>query len=311
MRYCVIVVSLCAFLGGFANESAAQDGLPIIDMHLHSYDEASYFVAPDNYGKLAPPTAAAHFEASYEIMRRHQIVLGVVSATESSAEDWFAKDKDKRFLRGLSSDDQDEWTPESFEQLVKDGKIDVLGEIGAYYHGLTLADPFYDPYLKICQEYGIPVAIHTGGGPPGTTYRGAPKARLTLGNPLLIEDVLVKYPKLKIYLMHSGEMYYREALRLMMSYPQVYSDLGVELWVHPMPKYYGREFLLRAKEFEMLDRVMFGSDQMVWPQGIEMSLQQLESFEFLTQDEKRDILYNNAANFLGLSEEQIADHHKR
>jgi hypothetical protein len=279
-------------------------------MHLHSYDEASYFVAPDQYGKLAPPTAAAHFEATYKIMRRHQIVLGVVSATESSAKDWFAKDKDKRFLRGLSSANQDEWTPESFEQLVKDGKIDVLGEIGAYYHGLTLADPFYDPYLKICQEYGIPVAIHTGGGPPEITYRGAPKARLILGNPLLIEDVLVKYPKLKIYLMHSGVFYYQEALSLMLSYPQVYADLGVVLWVHPLPKYYGQEFLVRAKEFGMLDRVMFGSDQMVWPHGIEMSLEQLESFEFLTLDEKRDILYNNAAKFLDLSEEQIAAHHE-
>jgi predicted TIM-barrel fold metal-dependent hydrolase len=55
---------------------------------------------------------------------------------------------------------------------------------------------------------------------------------------------------------------------------------------------------------------MFGSDQMVWPHGIEMSLEQLESFDFLTQDEKRDILYNNAARFLRLSDEQIAAHHQ-
>jgi predicted TIM-barrel fold metal-dependent hydrolase len=311
MRHCVVVVSLCAFLGSLPNGSFAQDGLPIIDIHLHGYDESSYFVAPDWLGNISPPTAAAHFEATYEIMRRQNIVLGVVSATESVAEVWFTKDEDQRFLRGLSSEEQEKWTPESFEQLVKDGKVDVLGEVGAYYRGLTLADPFYDPYLKICQKYGIPVAIHTGGGPPEVTYRGAPNARLILGNPLLIEDVLVKYPKLKIYLMHSGEMYYREALRLMTSYPQVYSDLGVELWAHPAVKYYGREFLQTAKEIGLLDRVMFGSDQMVWPHGIEMSLEQLDSFEFLSQEEKRDILYNNAAKFLGLSEEQIAAHHQR
>jgi predicted TIM-barrel fold metal-dependent hydrolase len=41
-----------------------------------------------------------------------------------------------------------------------------------------------------------------------------------------------------------------------------------------------------------------------------MSLEQLDSFEFLSQEEKRDILYNNAAKFLGLSEEQIAAHHQ-
>ena len=186
----------------------------------------------------------------------------------------------------------------------------MFGEIGAYYQGLTLADPLYDPYLKVCEQYGIPVAYHTGGGPPEITYRGAPNARLVVGNPLLIEDVLVKYPKLKIYLMHAGELYYEEAVRLMMSYPQVYADLGVVLWVHPGAKYYGREFLLRAKEFGMLDRVMFGSDQMVWPHAIESSLRQLESFDFLSEQEKRDILYNNAARFLELTEEQIATHHK-
>ncbi|MEN8007884.1 MAG: amidohydrolase family protein [Candidatus Krumholzibacteriota bacterium] len=293
-------------------ETLAQEPpLPIIDMHLHSYDEGSYFVAPDHFGNMAPPTVEAHFDATYDIMRRHGIVMGVISGPTSSEEEWMAKDEDHRFLRGFSSDDWQEWTPESFAQLVKEGKIDVFGEIGAYYHGKTLADPFFDPYLKICEENGIPVAIHTGGGPPEVNYRGAPNARLVLGNPLLIEDVLVKYPKLKIYLMHAGEIFFNEALRLMLAYPQVHADLGVLLWVHPMPKHYGREFVAKAKEFGMLDRVMFGSDQMVWPHGIEMSLEQLESFDFLTEDEKRDILYNNAARFLGLSQEEVDAHHNR
>lgn len=310
MRHGVKLIGLLTFIGLFANETAAQDRLPIIDMHLHSYDEASYFVAPDEFGKMAPPTVNAHFEATYQEMRQHKIVLGVISNNASSEAAWLAKDSDKKFLRGFGSIHSGEWTPESFEKLVKDGKVDVFGEIGAFYHGRTLADPFYDPYLKICETYGIPVAIHTGGGPPETTYRGAPKARLVLGNPLLIEDVLVKYPKLKIYLMHAGVYYFNEALRLMLGYPQVYADLGVVLWAHPLTKFYGREFLLRAKEFGMLDRVMFGSDQMVWPHAISASIEQLESFDFLTKKDKRDILYNNAARFLNLPEDQIAAHHE-
>ncbi len=134
-------------------------------------------------------------------------------------------------------------------------------------------------------------------------------ARLVLGDPLLVEDVLVKHPNLKIYLMHSGEFFYERTLRLMKAYPQVYADLGVVLWVDDYPKYYGRQFLLKAKEFGMLDRVMFGSDQMVWPHAIDDSIEQLESFDFLTHEEKRDILYNNAARFLELSDEQIVAHH--
>lgn len=294
-----------------AGTAVAQDRLPIIDMHMHSYDAESYFVPPDAFGKMAPPTVDEHFAESYEIMRRRHIVIGVISGSAASETAWLEKDTDKRFLRGTGSVNSGEWTPESFERLVKAGRVDVFGEIGAYYHGMTLADPFYDPYLRICEEYGVPVALHTGGGPPGINYRGRPKARLVLGNPLLIEDVLMKYPKLKIYLMHSGGIFYNEALRLMLSHPQVYADLGVVLWVHPFPKYYGRQFLIRAKEFGLLDRVMFGSDQMMWPHGIDASLDQLASFDFLTHEERRDILYHNAARFLGLSDADIAAHHEQ
>ena len=53
--------------------------------------------------------------------------------------------------------------------------------------------------------------------------------------PFLIEDVLVKYPKLRIYIMHAGEVYHENALRLMAYYPQLYCDLGYLLWVTPLP----------------------------------------------------------------------------
>ena len=311
MRKDMLFTSLIAFLGVFANGVLAQERLPIIDMHLHSYDEKNYFVAPDQYGTMAPPTAEAHFEATYKSMRDNNIVIGVVSNSASSEAAWMSKDVDGRLLRGFGWFRPSEETIAEFKALAAAGKIDVFGEVGAFYSGMTLADPYFEPYLKICEELGIPVAIHTGGGPPGITYRGAPLARLSHGDPLLIEDVLVRHPRLKIYLMHAGVLFYENALRLMMSYPQVYADLGVVLWVHDVPKHYGREFLLLAKEFGMLDRVMFGSDQMVWPHGIDASIERLESFDFLTNEEKRDILYNNAARFLGLSEELIAEHHSR
>ena len=56
-------------------------------------------------------------------------------------------------------------------------------------------------------------------------------------------------------------------------------------------------------------RVMFGSDQMVWPGVIERGIEAIESAPFLTKARERDILYNNAARFLRLSDEEIARHH--
>ena len=58
-------------------------------------------------------------------------------------------------------------------------------------------------------------------------------------------------------------------------------------------------------------RIMFGSDQMVWPGVIEPAIAIIEEAPFLTAEQKRDIFYNNAARFLRLSEDEISKHHHR
>jgi len=47
-------------------------------------------------------------------------------------------------------------------------------------------------------------------------------------------------------------------------------------------------------------RIMFGSDQMIWPHTIELAIQTIDQADFLTEEQKRDIFYNNAAHFLRL-----------
>jgi predicted TIM-barrel fold metal-dependent hydrolase len=74
----------------------------------------------------------------------------------------------------------------------------------------------------------------------------------------------------------------------------------VLLWVEPNTQRYVKEFLRNAKEAGYLDRIMFGSDQMIWPYAIEKSIRFLNSLTFLTKQEKEDIFYNNAARFLKL-----------
>jgi predicted TIM-barrel fold metal-dependent hydrolase len=46
------------------------------------------------------------------------------------------------------------------------------------------------------------------------------------------------------------------------------------------------------------DRIMFGGDQMLWPEKITPAIESIEKAEFLTKEQKRDIFYNNAARFL-------------
>ena len=298
----IIIFSMMPFI------LEANSNKPIIDMHLHSYSEKSFRPMPDQYGRQSSQSIEKHFEETYQSMRENNIVLGMLSTSKQSAKFWLDKDIDNRLLRGV--EDPQAWSPKEFESAVKAGKVQVFGEIGTYYAGKTLDDPFYAPYLKICEKYGIPVAVHTDGGPPRAPYTFAPNARLKYGNPYLLEEALIQYPKLKVYMMHSGETFYQEALRLMLTYPRVYTDLGVVLWVHESPKYFGEEFLKLAKRFGMIKRVMFGSDQMRWPHAIKDSIEQLNSFKFLTEEDKRDILYNNAARFLELDKATISSHHQ-
>jgi len=281
-----------------------QSQLPIIDMHVHCYGEERTFGVKDPYGNLGSANAERLFTETYERFIKYNIVKAVVSGPLEVVETWKSKDEDNRIIRGvlmMASDDHG-MNAERLERMIKDSKIELFGEIAPFYSGTTLSDLEWQPYLKICEKYDIPVCVHTGAGPPAITYTWAPKSRLPLGDPYLIEEVLVRYPRLRIYIAHSGAEWHEHALRLMACYPQLYSDLGAGLWIEPLAQRYMRDFLRNAKHAGYLDRVMFGSDQMHWPHGIEMSIEYLNSLDFLSEKDKRDIFYNNAARFLRLKE---------
>jgi len=56
-------------------------------------------------------------------------------------------------------------------------------------------------------------------------------------------------------------------------------------------------------------RILFGSDSMYWPGAIGEAIKSIEQAPFLGEGQKRDILYNNAARFLRLTDAEIrADH---
>lgn len=299
------ILLLLIFFGCIFSRTMAQT--KIIDMHVHSYSENEFGDSEtlvDYYGQKGSKTATQHYAATIAQFKKYNIVKAMVSGNPQSVDEWVAKDSSNRIIRGIlmfAATDHGMDTVK-FEQMIKDKKIAVFGELGCYYSGTTLSDSVWQPYLRICERYDIPVAVHMGGGDPGGTYSWAPKARLSLGDPFLIEEVLVRYPKLRIYMMHAGgEDWPEHAIRLMAYYPQLYTDLAVMLWVEPNTQRYIKEFLKNIKEAGYLDRVMFGSDQMKWPYAIEKSVKFLNSLPFLTAKEKEDIFYNNAAKFLRLS----------
>ena len=294
----------------------AQRGVPyrgpIIDVHLHAQTRESLAQPAPNpaTGQMSPKTAEEHMVRSLEIMKQRNVVLGIVSGSSvASVEPWFASAPD-RILKGIGVDDPSTFMkPEELDQLFREKKVHAFGEIAAQYAGYSPSDPAFDAYWAVAEKHGVPVGIHTGGAPPRTPYTCCPKFRLKLGDPLLLEDLLVKYPKLKVYVMHAGGFFPDNALMLMTMYPHVYVDIGALSWT-PIAGDLLEPFLREAKRRRMLDRVMFGSDQMMWPEAIALAIDRVNRLDFLTVAEKQDIFYDNAAKFLGLPPQEIARHRR-
>ncbi len=153
----------------------------------------------------------------------------------------------------------------------------------------------------------MPVGIHLGLTPPGAMYFMARDSRATYHSALTLEPVLVRHPNVRVYIMHAGWPMIDDLISLMWAHPQVYVDVGIISYWIPDFEWY----LKRIVDAGFGNRVMFGSDQMIWPESIERAVGRIEAMDFLTPEQKRDIFYNNAARFFRFTEAEIDRHHGR
>lgn len=202
----------------------------------------------------------------------------------------------------------DQMTIDKVTALKAVGDLVVIGEVVTQYQGISPDETRMEPFWKIAEDLDLPVGIHVSTGPPGTPYLfdGLKDYRARLHSPLKIEEVVVKHPKLRVYLMHAGYPMLDDLLAVLYTHPQVYVDVGVIVYTQPRAAFY--RYLQAIMDAGFGNRVMFGSDNMIWPESIERSIQTIEQAPFLSEAQKRDIFYNNAARFLRLTKEEQARH---
>lgn len=320
---------------------AAQEQVrpPILDMHLHALGANAQGPAPVAICAPFPafpawdqtaPYGAGFLRMAKEPTCEHPIwspetdeelrdqtiavmerlnVFGVLSGSPRRVRDWRAA-APGRFLPGLGFQiDDDSPSPDSLRTLVETGRLAVLAEVTNQYMGVAPADDRMAPYWALAEELDLPVGLHMGPGPPGGIYLGQSRYRASLGNPLLLEEVLVRHPRLRVYVMHAGYPFLDEMLALLYAHPQVHVEVGVVVFTRPRRDFY--RYLEALVDAGFADRIMFGSDQMVWPGAIERAVATITEAPFLSEDQKRAILYENAARFLRLSEAERARHHGR
>ncbi len=294
----------------------------IIDVHLHALHADSFgtptppvctgdrdlaFVPIDpknGYNLLSTEACSAPMQApqSDDQLQRdtfHQLEKYNIAAVTSGSPELVSKWREispNRIIPGLAFNLEGAPSVETLRQLFKAGKFTVLGEALTQYEGVAPDDPVWEPYFALCEELDIPVGIHVGLGPPGASYFSSPKYRARISNPLLLEDVLVRHPKLRLYVMHAGWPMSDQMVALLYAHPQVYVDVAVIDWAIPRKEFH--QYLRRLVEAGFGKRIMFGSDQMVWPGAIDIAIEGIRSADFLSEEQKRDIFYNNAARFL-------------
>jgi len=295
------LIAVFILLHGFGLPALAEPE-PIIDVHFHTFTGKSSPERMDDgklirLGKVTKEQALAE---GVEIVRKYNIYAITSGPTPELVDEWAAADPE-RFIPALqiANARSDRAFLDMIRERAKSGKLKVIGEVGLQYEGIAPDDPVYDAYFSLAAELDVPIAIHLGPGPL-RVREVRPNYRVSAGDPLLLEEVLNRYPDLRVYVMHAGWPFLDNMISILYTYRNVYVDLSDIATVHHVSEYY--RYLKALVEAGFSDRIMFGSDphQNDITRIVTSAIDRLESAEFLTEKQKRDIFYNNAARFFRL-----------
>ena len=110
------------------------------------------------------------------------------------------------------------------------------------------------PIYEVIAEHGMPAIFHTGHSGMGTGMKGGGGIRLKYGQPILVDDVAVDFPDMKIILAHPSWPWTDEALSMALHKPNVFIDLSG--W---SPKYFPPQ-IARYANTQLGGKFLFGSD---------------------------------------------------
>lgn len=275
-------------------------------MHIHAFTQGNPM-----FGMTHPPTL------------RGKTYKGVASATEQK-EKTLGKFQKNNIVKAMVSNGQ-LWIDDLPKTILiggadkeigalrkqhENGNLQVIAEMAPFYAGIMADDSSLLPYYELAQELNIPVGFHIFPGGPNDGIHLMPEMlggmRTFNAKPMQLENVLVKYPNLKIYIMHGGWPYVEDIKALLYAHSNVYIDIAVVNWILPQEEF--NNYLKALIDSGFGNRIMFGSDQMVWPEIIDDAVETVNSAHFLTLDQKENIFYDNAAEFLGFTDEEIKMH---
>ena len=321
-------------LASAAPSLAQAPGKPVIDMHLHAFrldfaegaevcpgSQHTIFPAIDPRAEFdpakmmicahpfrAPGSDAELMQLSLTALVRYNIRRAVTSGDMLDVAAWRSAMPD-RIIPAVGFARSTEMPLDELRRLAVTRQVAVFAEVGTQYRGIPADDPRWEPYFALAEELDVPVGIHLGEGPPAAArFPGYEDYRASVTTPFQLENVLRRHPKLRIYAMHYGSPLVDEMIAMLFTHPNLYVDVACNDWLNPRAQFYDHLKWLVDAGFEQ--RILFGSDQMLWPQAIGEAIASIEAAPFLSAKQKRAIFYDNAARFLRLTPEEIAKDHR-
>ena len=325
VEFTLVTILMTSAYGAEDDSSRPYEG-PYIDVHMHSdypienfapppvalcgggwgvdlrYDnstpwaetESSYFKSPRCDNPIWSAMTDAEVEDGIISEMQRLNVTGVVIGNRATVEEW------KQRLPG-----QVIWANFPFginpNAAAFDG-VEVLAEVAYQYLGIPQSDQRTAAIWALAAELDLPVGTHIGPARPGQALLGGGPAgyRAALSSPLALEEILNRHPNLRIYAMHAGWPFRDDMIAMMYAYPGLYVDTGMMHYLLPRDEYYAYyEALIKAG---FIDRIMFASDVIVWPELIEEGIKAINEMPFLSYEQKKDILHDNAARFFRIEE---------
>lgn len=200
----------------------SNDALP--DDHLAATSAADRVIV---FGLRAPATG---FHASNEV------VAAYVNEHPDRLEGW------------ASVDPNDTDCIEQFRHCVDDLGLRGL-KVGPVYQHFDPRDPAFWALFAECERRDLPVMIHMG-----TTYPS--RARLEYAKPLLLEQLIMAHPQLRMIIAHLGHPWEEDTIALIRKSPRVFADISA---LHFRPWRFWQA-LTTAAEYGVTHKLLLGSD---------------------------------------------------
>lgn len=119
--------------------------------------------------------------------------------------------------------------------------------------GFEPGDPRYNDFFARAQHHGLAVLWHFGATP-------SKAGRLRNSHPLLLEDVAMRFPDLKMVVAHLGHPWQKDTALVLRKHANVYADVSAQ-WFRTWE---GFNALIGCVEWGVADKLLFGSDYPLW-----------------------------------------------